>query len=200
MKGRFDACASVADDAQLSRFVDAIAKDAGGVYEQLFVEDFREALAKRPTAAVRDLRRRCSADVEPLSIGARALMTTDLAAQSPYARWSRSVVYSTRSSEGDTTVTEPATAVQLPRHTKGKRPDFFDDPAIDQMMTFLLELTTEVGVLRDRLDTVERLLDQHGSVTRAAIESFQPSPQLEDERNAWRAAYLKRVLRMHTPD
>lgn len=95
---------------------------------------------------------------------------------------------------------EPATSVQLPRHTKGKRPHFFDDPALDQMMTFLLELTTEVGVLRDRLDTVERLLDQHGSVTRAAIESFQPSQQLEDERNAWRAAYLKRVFRMHQAD
>jgi len=62
VKGRFDSCSSVADDAQLSRFVDAIAKDAGGVYEQLFVEDFREALAKRPSAAVRDLWRRCSAE------------------------------------------------------------------------------------------------------------------------------------------
>lgn len=97
-------------------------------------------------------------------------------------------------------MTEQATSVQLPRHTKGKRPYFFDDPAMDQMMTFLLELTTEVGVLRDRLDTVERLLDQHGSVTRAAIEGFQASQQLEDERNAWRAAYLKRVFRMHNAD
>ena len=34
--------------------------------------------------------------------------------------------------------------VKLPRETRGKRPQFFDDPSLDQMMTFLIELTTEV--------------------------------------------------------
>jgi hypothetical protein len=68
------------------------------------------------------------------------------------------------------------------------------------MMTFLLELTTEVGVLRERLDTVERLLDTKGSVTRAAIEAYQPDAAAEQERAAWRDAYLKRVLRMHAPE
>lgn len=60
LKGRFDGCASVAEDAQLQRFVDGIAKDAGGVYEQLFVEDFREGLARRPNAAIREFWRQCA--------------------------------------------------------------------------------------------------------------------------------------------
>jgi len=90
--------------------------------------------------------------------------------------------------------------VRLPRQTKGKRPHFFEDPSIDQMMTFLLELTTEVAVLRERLDTVERLLDTKGSVTRAAIEAYQPDAAVEQERATWRDAYLKRVLRMHAPE
>ncbi len=88
-------------------------------------------------------------------------------------------------------------AVKLPVHTRGKRPHFFDDPAIDQMMTFMIELTTEVAVLRERLDTVERLLDSEGSVTRAAIEAYRASAAVEAERNAQREAYLKRVFRMH---
>lgn len=88
-------------------------------------------------------------------------------------------------------------SITLPRSTRGKRPSFFDDPAFDQMMTFILELTTEVAVLRDRLDTVERLLDQTGSCTREAIESYEVTPEVEAQRNAWREAYLKRVLRMH---
>ena len=96
--------------------------------------------------------------------------------------------------------TTPADSVKLPRHTRGKRPHFFDDPAIDQMMTFMLELTTEVSVLRERLDTVERLLDRHGSVTRAAIEAFVPEAEVENERAAWRDAYVKRVFRMHPPE
>ncbi len=94
----------------------------------------------------------------------------------------------------------PADAVQLPRLTRGKRPQFFDDPAIDQMMTFLLELTTEVSVMRERLDTVERLLERDGTVTRAAIEAFVPDSVLDSERAAWRDAYIKRVFRMHAPE
>lgn len=89
------------------------------------------------------------------------------------------------------------TEVTLPRTTRGKRPVFFDDPSIDQMMTFLIELTTEVAVLRERLDTVERLLDAGVPVTREAIESFQPQAAVNAERDAWRDSYLKRVFRMH---
>lgn len=89
-------------------------------------------------------------------------------------------------------------AVMLPRQTKGKRPLFFDDPAIDQVMTFVLELATELAVVRTRLDTVERLLDEHGSVTRAAIDAYDPGPAVEAERDAWLAEYYRRVLRMHT--
>lgn len=88
-------------------------------------------------------------------------------------------------------------AVRLPRETRGKRPSFFEDPSLDQMMTFIVELTTEVAVLRERVDTVERLLDTRGSVTRADIEAYHPPADVEAERNAWRDAYLKRVFRMH---
>jgi hypothetical protein len=95
--------------------------------------------------------------------------------------------------------TVPADAVVMPRVTKGKRPYFFDDPNIDQLMTFFLELMTEVSVVRDRLDTVERLLDQQTAITRADIENYRPDAASEAERVAWRDAYVKRVLRLHTP-
>lgn len=90
--------------------------------------------------------------------------------------------------------------VSLPRSSKGHRPDFFDDPAIDQMMTFLLELMTEVSVMRERLDTVERLLDADGVVTRAAIEDYRADAAVEAERTAWRNGYVERVMRMHRRD
>ena len=93
----------------------------------------------------------------------------------------------------------PPDQVKLSRQTRGKRPSFFEDPAIDQMMTFFIELTTEVAVLRERLDTVERLLERDGKVTRAAIEAYQADAQVEVERTAWRDAYMKRVMRMHAP-
>lgn len=90
--------------------------------------------------------------------------------------------------------------VKLPRVTKGKRPSFFDDPAIDQLMTFTLELMTEVAVLRERLDTHERVLDRKGTMSTAEIEAYHPDEKVETDRFAWREAYVRRVLRMHGHD
>lgn len=87
--------------------------------------------------------------------------------------------------------------VTLPRHAKGKRSVFFDDPAIDQMMTFIIELSAEVSVVYDRLDTVERLLDEKGTISRDDIEAYRPNEEIEGARNERREAYLKRVFRMH---
>ena len=66
-------------------------------------------------------------------------------------------------------------------------------------MTFFLELMTEVMVLRDRQDTIERLLDQKGAIDREGIDTFIPDSDVEAERTAARAAFVKRVLRIHTP-
>lgn len=96
-------------------------------------------------------------------------------------------------------ISDPA-AVKLPRVTKGKRPYFFADKSIDQVMTFFLELMTEVMVLRDRQDTIERLLDEKGAISRADIERFIPPADVEAERTAARAAFIGRVLRIHTPE
>ena len=95
---------------------------------------------------------------------------------------------------------KPAASVSLPRKTKGKRPGFFEDPATDQVMTFILELATELAVGRERLDTVECLLDQQGSVTRDDIEAYEPSPEVEQRRKQWLEDYYAHVLRLHPVD
>lgn len=87
--------------------------------------------------------------------------------------------------------------VRLPRVSKGKRSQFYDDPAIDQLMTFLLELMAETATLRERMDTIERLLDEKGSVSRDEIENYLPDAQGEAERSAWVQKFIRRVLRAH---
>lgn len=94
---------------------------------------------------------------------------------------------------------EASPGVTLPRDSKGKRPGFFDDPSLDQMMTFLLELMAETSALRDRVDTIERLIEEHGQVTRADIEGYRAPPAIEAERTEWRKGFIERVLRMHVP-
>jgi hypothetical protein len=54
-------------------------------------------------------------------------------------------------------------------------------------------------VLRERADTVERLLEAKGTVSREDIENYRADAAVEEERVAWRNAYIQRVMRMHTP-
>lgn len=88
----------------------------------------------------------------------------------------------------------------LPRETKGHRPQFFDDPAVDQIMTFFMGLMTEVMVLRDRQETLERTLDQKGVIERVDMRDSLPPPEFEAERAADNAAFIERVLRIHAPE
>ena len=109
-------------------------------------------------------------------------------------------------------------ALSIPKKVKGKPSVFFKDPAIDQVMTFFIELLTEVSVLRDRLDTLERVLAENGVMVPDAIETHvqdeaseqavlavldEIGPELvgydasEQRRAAERKALLERVMRMN---
>ncbi|HEU4532254.1 MAG TPA: hypothetical protein VFR59_13760 [Steroidobacteraceae bacterium] len=83
----------------------------------------------------------------------------------------------------------------LPRHARGTRPHFFDDPALDQMMSVLLEVVQEVSVLADRVDAMQRLLDRNGTLTRSDLENYRPDATAEGERQRRREEYLQRIFR-----
>ena len=78
----------------------------------------------------------------------------------------------------------------------GKRPYFFADPDVERVLTITMAVATELAVLRQRLDTVERLLDKRGTVSRADIEAYAPDKDVADERGMWTEEYLNRVLRI----
>lgn len=88
------------------------------------------------------------------------------------------------------------TDVKIPRSVKGKESTFFDDPAIDQVMTFFTELMTELSVLRDRVDTLEKVLEDNSIIAPAAVESYQHSEESERRRSRARKEFLQRVLRV----
>jgi hypothetical protein len=78
---------------------------------------------------------------------------------------------------------------------KGKRPQYFEDPAIDRTLSILMALVGEVSVLRERLDTVERLLETKGSISRADIEAYEPDRAAGHERGMLTREYIARVMR-----
>ncbi len=78
----------------------------------------------------------------------------------------------------------------------GKRPYFFDDPAVERVLAITMAVAQEVAVVRERLDTVERLLEKKGSLTRADIDAYTPDPASATERAEWQRMYIARVLRI----
>ncbi len=81
------------------------------------------------------------------------------------------------------------------RWSKGKRPKFHDDEAVDRVLSIVMALAGEVSVLRERVDAHERLAAQHNLYGPAEVDAFVPDDAVEAERNAWRDGYLRRVFR-----
>ncbi len=81
------------------------------------------------------------------------------------------------------------------RRAKGKRPDFFDNPALDRLYSAVFALAAEVSALRERQDTIERLLDAKGTLSRDDIENYVPDRAAGEERGLATQAYLARIMR-----
>ncbi|HEY8351510.1 MAG TPA: hypothetical protein VIK87_03105 [Sphingomonadales bacterium] len=76
----------------------------------------------------------------------------------------------------------------------GPRPQFFSDPAVDRLLDMVVALAGETAVLYERLDSLERLVEQAGLVKRADIDSFQPDQAAVSERLRWNEAFVARVF------
>lgn len=81
------------------------------------------------------------------------------------------------------------------KRAKGKRPEFFDEPGLDRLYSLTVALAGEVSVLRERLDTVERLLEAKGTISREDIETYQPDRAAGEERGIATRAYVARIMR-----
>ena len=80
--------------------------------------------------------------------------------------------------------------------SKGKRPYFYNDPAVERVLNITMAVATEVAVMHERLDTIERLLEKKGVLKKAEIESFVPDEKAAEERQLWHARYSARILRI----
>ena len=77
-----------------------------------------------------------------------------------------------------------------------KRPHQFDDPAIDTLLSIVLSLGSEVYVLRDRLRIIEKMLEAKGTISRADIEAYKPTPEEEQEIRKNNDAFMARLFRV----
>lgn len=80
--------------------------------------------------------------------------------------------------------------------SKGKRPYFFDDPAVERVLNITLAVAMEHAVTRERLDTIERLLEAKGILSQSEIDTYKPDTTAAEERQRWHAEYIARILRI----
>ena len=93
---------------------------------------------------------------------------------------------------------------------KGKRPWYLDNPETEKVLSIAIAIAGELAVCRERLDTLERLLQQKGLLTQQEIEDYVPDRATEAERNQRQRAYISHIMRIlkqsskealdHSPD
>lgn len=82
----------------------------------------------------------------------------------------------------------------------GRRPWFLENRDAERVLQIALALAQELSVTRDRLDTLERLLETHGVLEREEIERFVPSKAASAERIRKTREYIATILRVVQQD
>ncbi len=83
---------------------------------------------------------------------------------------------------------------KMPRTVRGKRPQFFDIAGLDEAMSMIMVLAEELAVVRDRLDTVERVAAAKGLILADEIEKFAFDQPALVEREIWRQQFFERMF------
>jgi len=83
---------------------------------------------------------------------------------------------------------------------KGNRPYFLNDKQTEQVMSITMAVAMELSVARERIATLECLLEEKGILTRDEIENYQPSATEVATRSVATQEYLARILRILQQD
>ncbi len=81
-----------------------------------------------------------------------------------------------------------------------RRPIPGESAEIERLSQMLTAVLAELAIVRERLDTVERLSARAGVMTLEAIEAFEPDAQETAERDAIRQRQIAKVFRVLRDD
>jgi len=87
---------------------------------------------------------------------------------------------------------DPTAKVWIP---KGRPIPFQDGPTNDQLMAMVMALTVEVSVLRERLDTHERVSEDKGGFSTADVEAYNADNDALAKRSVLRNRIMHKVFR-----
>lgn len=84
---------------------------------------------------------------------------------------------------------------QIPLIQKGKRPSFFEESAVDQLVTMMLEMMAELWVVKERIYTLEKVLGDAGIAVREQIDTCKFSAEQAAELERERRKLIETVMR-----
>jgi hypothetical protein len=93
-------------------------------------------------------------------------------------------------------MTEQTPATERPhviRDAKGKRPQFYETPGLDEAMSMILVLASELCVVRDRMDAIERVSRARGIDLAAEVDALALDEAALAEREARRQDFMSRL-------
>jgi hypothetical protein len=79
------------------------------------------------------------------------------------------------------------------QHSRGARPHFYSEPGLDQAMSMILVLASELSVMRDRIDAMERVATHHGIDFVTEINQLVLDQAALDAREQSRQTLLQRL-------
>ena len=95
--------------------------------------------------------------------------------------------------------TDPARP-HVVKDAKGKRPQFYEAPGLDQAMSMIMVLANELAVLHDRLDSAERVMTASGIDLAAGIDALTLDQSALEAREEWRQQFLDRLFYLMRKD
>ena len=94
-------------------------------------------------------------------------------------------------------MSEPVDGRVFPTRARGARPTFFDDGGTtDALIDIITALTAEVWALRERLDSLETVLQSAGHLSPGQVEAHRPSDREAEARATAAADFTRRVFRV----
>lgn len=83
------------------------------------------------------------------------------------------------------------------RTIKGRRPRFHDEREIDRLHGMVMAMATEMAVLYERIDTMERVAANKGVMLREELANYRPDDAVQSDREAWRQRFLGRLFYLY---
>ncbi|MDH3977480.1 MAG: hypothetical protein OEU86_03110 [Gammaproteobacteria bacterium] len=84
---------------------------------------------------------------------------------------------------------------QIPLDSAGKRPRFFPSSGTDESVSMILELMSEVWIVRERLYALEQVIEDAGIDVSDRLEKWRPTAEQDLKLDKQREQFIKSVLR-----